>query len=265
MINISLGNLKNIAYKSVCNVLSYFPNKTLNAVVSCPYESGSQPIKKEIRFQSNAKAVTCDKPYEQQMKFDGKTPANGTNKINQALSVIAPFTNDKNYRNTDNYKNAINQFAVENNPRYKQVIDAKGNVIKTYCNIFVWDVTKAMNAEIPHWVDKNNMPTTDNNGSEMNANRTFDWLQNHGSKHGWNKVTKEEAQALANKGKPVVSTWKNPNPKASGHIAMVVPNDVPDQKDIMIAQAGATNYNSTTLSKGFGNNKVNQVEFFAHD
>ena len=58
-----------------------------------------------------------------------------------------PLTNEVGNRSMDNYQAVLNEFGVETNPRYLQ---RNGN---TYCNIFVWDATKAMGAEIPHWVN----------------------------------------------------------------------------------------------------------------
>ena len=61
------------------------------------------------------------------------------------------------------YNNVINQFAVQYNPRYGEVY-VDGVLKKTNCNIFVWDVTSAMGALIPHWVDANGWPAADYQG-----------------------------------------------------------------------------------------------------
>ena len=43
----------------------------------------------------------------------------------------------------------------------------------------VWDVTKAMGAEIPHWVDNNGNRVGVGQGRELSANGTADWLRQH--------------------------------------------------------------------------------------
>ncbi|NPV90054.1 MAG: hypothetical protein HPY50_04670 [Firmicutes bacterium] len=67
---------------------------------------------------------------------------------NEAHKPLQPkFTSDENLRSPYAYDMIIDQFKVADNPRYKR---RNGN---TYCNIFAWDVTNAMGAEIPYWVD----------------------------------------------------------------------------------------------------------------
>jgi len=79
------------------------------------------------------------------------------------------------------YDAVIDQFVVEKNPRYRRDQQGKG---ETYCNIFVWDVTRAMGAEIPHWVDQENNPTVLGKGIELDANAVIQWLQNRGKNQG---------------------------------------------------------------------------------
>ena len=94
----------------------------------------------------------------------------------------------------------INQFAAGNNPRYAH---QNGS---TYCNIFAWDVTRAMGAEIPHWVDASGNPTV-LKGNELNANAVNEWLHQHGARFGWRKTTLSDAVDQANQGCPVVASW----------------------------------------------------------
>ncbi len=185
--------------------------------------------------------------------YDGSRPAPGTTNTDAWIPVDAPVKGDPAHRSAADYNNVINQFAVGSNPRYTP---RGGN---TYCNIFVWDVTRAMGAEIPHWVDANGAPTRVGGGRELNANATSDWLHQHGAQHGWRKVSAAEAQRLANEGHPAVASWKNPG--GIGHIAMVRPGEI-NANGPTIAQAGARNINNTHVRNTFGNAPV---EYWVND
>lgn len=191
--------------------------------------------------------------------YDGKTPAEGTVVLNQAHLVNPPLTSTSSNRDSRLYGEVLDQFAVAHNPRYMRTPD------KTYCNIFVWDATRAMGAEIPHWVDNNgnSVPVASPEGRELNANSTVQWLENHGQSNGWRAVTAEEAQAMANQGKPTVATWKNPNPAEAGHVAMVRPGEYDSGLGPNIAQAGGNNFNEGHVIKdGFKNRPV---VYYVHD
>ena len=59
---------------------------------------------------------------------------------------FASITSSAGSRSAAQYRKVIDQFNVESNKRY-----TPGE--NTYCNIFIWDVTRAMNAEIPHYIN----------------------------------------------------------------------------------------------------------------
>jgi hypothetical protein len=141
---------------------------------------------------------------------------------NAAMPVDAPIKGDPANRNRAKYDQVLNQFGVESNPRYR-IRDSNGDGRNdTFCNIFVSDVTKAMGAPIPHWVDSKGNPSAPGRpNSELNANATVGWMNQHGAKHGWRKVSPAEAQQLANQGHPAAVLWKNP--RGIGHVAMVRP------------------------------------------
>ncbi|QUV80208.1 MULTISPECIES: LysM peptidoglycan-binding domain-containing protein [Chloracidobacterium] len=195
--------------------------------------------------------------------YDGTRPAPGTTNTNAARPIDAPLKGDPNHRTPETYNNVINQFAVAHNPRYA-IRDSSGDGIKdTFCNIFVWDVTRAMGAEIPHWVDKRTgQPTTVYNYSqsrELDANATMDWLRQHGAQHGWRRVSAEEAQRLANEGHPTMVGWKNPG--GIGHVAIVRPGNI-NERGPAIAQAGSTNVNYAHVRDTFGSRPV---EYWVND
>lgn len=130
----------------------------------------------------------------------------------------------------------INQFAVGDNPRYAR---RNGN---TYCNIYAWDVTRAMGAELPHWRRHDGTPAEpfERGAYEMNANGTARWLNEHGEQYGWRQVSAAEAQAHANRGGPAVAIRENPG--GIGHVAVVRPGEMTDRGPC-IAQAGSRNFN----------------------
>jgi LysM repeat protein len=174
--------------------------------------------------------------------FDGSRPAHGVTNTRAWEPVHAPVQSNSSNRSRGRYDDVLNQFAVGVNLRYAR---RDGN---TYCNIFVWDVTKAMGAEIPHWV----------NGNELDANGANSWLRNHGAAHGWVRVTASEAQASANHGKPAVASWNNPG--GIGHIAMVRPGEI-NGNGPASAQAGGHNFNRGHIANGFGSR---QPSYWVH-
>lgn len=119
-------------------------------------------------------------------------------------------------------------------PRYKR--DAN-----TYCNIFVWDVTRNARCEVPHWV----VPHTDLAGEvggknvELDANAQIDWLSRN-----WVEQDRNAAFASAEAGYLVVVTWRSP-PGGIGHVAVLLPEGT-------IAQAGAHNFVGAPIGSGFG-------------
>lgn len=199
----------------------------------------------------------------------------------RGLPVKASITNNVGERSPEAYNSVIQQFDVENNPRYKA-----GNG-KTWCNIFAWDVTSAMGAEIPHWVNEKGEPSYRGakGAYEMNANLTAKWLKEHGEAYGWEEVTAKEAQEAAERGEVAVAIWYN-NSKvikdangsrktifddknhwthdwgASGHIAIVRPKDpgstIKSLDGVYIAQAGSSNFSYHIVEKGFTDNKRSQ-------
>ncbi len=169
-------------------------------------------------------------------------------------------------RNPSLYRQVLDQFNVESNKRYAVNKNGKND---TYCNIYLWDVTKAMGAEIPHYTNPNTgepMHPPNNKGAiSMNANRINDWLNKHGTTYGWKKVSAEEAQKYANMGMPAVTSWKNPS--GHGHVQMVAPskNGTYDPvKGVAIAQAGRSLINDGHINQVYGSNTLKKVEYFVH-
>jgi hypothetical protein len=177
------------------------------------------------------------------------------------------ITSNTANRSPETLRRVIDQFDVENSERYRPY--RRGG--DTYCNIFVWDVTSALGAEIPHYVNAvSDAPEYYPNikgARELGANATYDWLLENGRAYGWREVSPEEAQARANDGQPVVTAWKNPS-GASGHVQIVCPsqNGAYDKiRGVTVAQAGSVLSDYTYISSIFGNSKLAQVKYFAHE
>ena len=205
-------------------------------------------------FQNMVKEIESYKS-----EYDGRKPAEGTSSQTPAHPVNAPVKGMDGVRDPDLYDAVINQFAVENNPRYTPGYQGRG---ETYCNIFVWDVTRSMNAEIPHWVNRQDgSPADVGKGSELDANGVVSWLASSGPTYGWTCVSAEDAQDYANKGFPtVVGMQKRP----IGHVAIVRPGKSTPQGGPSIAQAGGKNRNNISVADGFGTWPDDDIRFYVY-
>jgi hypothetical protein len=165
--------------------------------------------------------------------------------------VNAPVRGDPRARNRATYNKVIDQFAVEINPRYASYNG------ETYCNVFVWDVTRAMGAEIPHIVVENGEPEFGCQSMWLGANGMNQWLNECGPRHSWHERSIEEIQSLANLGHPAVATiYCEP----VGHIGVVRPGEMLNGPTL--AQAGTYNFNYAHIYDCF---PVKGTQFFAND
>jgi len=173
------------------------------------------------------------------------------------------ITSDRGDRSPELYRAVIDQFSVETSERYRPFRNGS-----TYCNIFVWDVTRAMSAEIPHYTDPDTGAPRfypDIRGARsMGAIATCEWLSTHGPQYGWREVDAETAQMHANRGRPAITSAGS-----LGHVQMVVPSQdggFDPIRGVTIAQAGRTNTNFTHISSIYGGNALaNQVRYWIHD
>ncbi len=170
----------------------------------------------------------------------------------QWLEITPHKTNAEGHRSADAYNEVLADLDVANRKRYTP---SNGS---TWCNIYVWDATKAMGCEIPHYYDpKTGAALTreyclKNPGSyyEMSATRMTSWLANYGAKNGWIECDEATAIAMANKGMPTVAAATTTN-----HVAMVTPQRA-GETGVMISQAGARNFEHGSIKNGFGNYPV---------
>lgn len=134
------------------------------------------------------------------------------------------------------------QFQVETAARY-----ARDD--HTFCNIYLWDFTRAAGCEVPHWVFPDGTPATPYQARvdsknvteaahELNANDVTKWLAEQGAANGWRVVTEHEAQAIADNGGVAIFAWANPT-GGPGHVGALRPSN--GRPGTWYAQAGGTN------------------------
>ena len=150
----------------------------------------------------------------------------------------------------DVYLDVVNHFNVDGEENWRYKATSK----YTYCNIFVGDVTRAMDVPLPRWLD----------GEKTQADTLYDWLldENLGNALGWEVVRPEEAQEWANKGYPVVAAAQNPN--GPGHISVVIPGEGEVVDGIFYpnsAQAGRENFVGKSTYEGFHHLTKNPTYF----
>ena len=175
-------------------------------------------------------------------------------------AVVPRYRNAVGNRDPETYEQVLDQFAVESNRRYRKDRAGRG---ETYCNIFVWDVTRAMGAEIPHWVNVEGTRTRVHRGLETTANDAIGWLRLHGAATGWHEVDAVNAQRYANHGSPTVAALHLP--EGIGHLAMVRPGSL-DEHGPYLTQAGERNSCAIRAAEAFGAAwSAGAVTFFVHD
>ena len=194
------------------------------------------------------------------------------------------YTSNKNNRSPELYLKVLRQFDVANNVRYEKRVIAsingrqleipysewvfmKNNLksankfkyirTNTYCNIYMWDVTKAMGVEIPHYMKQNS------NTVELNANMIAQWLNSSGERYGWKEVGFNEAIARANQGYPTVLAAYRPG--KIGHVAMVSPNVSGDINTMYVAEAGGTNSDYAKVNLDWYERSGYIVKFYTND
>ncbi|MCL9662209.1 hypothetical protein L2089_16055, partial [Paenibacillus hunanensis] len=72
------------------------------------------------------------------------------------------------------------------------------------------------------------------------------------------------AQQRANSGYPTIGIRKE---SGHGHVVVVRPkgSGASQLRDVQVAQAGSTNYNSTTINWSWNRTDLQEVKFYTHD
>ena len=127
----------------------------------------------------------------------------------------------------------VNSLHVETAEVYRPGHIAAGT---TWCNRFVSDVTTLLGCAVPF----------------RQANQQLEYLAGvEGAADGWRELVGPTRHIVAidqaERGFPTLAVWSNPS--GHGHIAVLVPGP---RGKMFIAQAGAHNFSSGAVSRGFG-------------
>lgn len=120
------------------------------------------------------------------------------------------------------------------------------NHLGTFCNRYVHDCCLVLGVPLPR-----------ENGWAMLANVMIDYMAQ--SNQGWQKMVWQDAVSNALYGRPTVVGLSVPF--GHGHVAIVLPAQAYNEKDILVAQAGATNFYGRSIGRGFGSRLENVVYF----
>lgn len=188
------------------------------------------------------KIATDAVPALPTQKFDGKTVPDALKGRDVWKAVQAPVVSREGKRSRALYEQVVKQFGITVNPRYDD--DAPG---KPRGHIFVWDVSRAMGCEIPHFVG----------AKELTLAQTCDWVRHEGPMRGWRRVS--DLWETLETGKMVVAIPKQPTVK---QIAVVAPQDrSPDGKP-RLSGACLIRSEAGGFREMFG---VMALEYFWHD
>jgi hypothetical protein len=174
--------------------------------------------------------------------YDGKTPAKGVSSRDLWKGINAPLQSREGRRSAKLYQLVIDQFAVGNNPRY----EPDGDKLRTH--IFIWDVTKAMNIEVPHFVG----------ARELSAGQTCHWVRTEGPSRGWFKADPFRALEAANEGMPVLAM---PRDIKLNLMAVVRPGEMGQDRRPLLSAAARQRGNDLLTMDALG---VMAVEYFYH-
>lgn len=190
--------------------------------------------------------------------------------------VNAPIQNMPGRRSANDYANVIDQFEVDA-PEFSGRYAAGGSdLADTRCNIFAGDVMRAMGVPLP---TKGNLGRGQGSDSAVYTdpmtaqaallndyfNKRINWVtsaDDPGIESEWTEVDASTPEGLlqlvqhVNTGKPALVS-------DAGHIAVIRPNQpaVTRWEDLIIAQAGASNFLSGALEEHF----FGTPQFFIHD
>jgi hypothetical protein len=176
-------------------------------------------------------------------KFDGDAAPQELQGRDVWKAVQAPVQSREGKRSRELLEQVIRQFAVATNPRYGE--DAPG---RPRSHIFVWDVSRAMGCEIPHFVG----------AKELTLAQTCDWLRHEGPMRGWKRVNEFEVLDAVDQGQLVVALPKEIKVKA---LAVVAPQSAPTDGKPRLTGACVKRGAGLTAMDCFG---VRLLEYFTH-
>jgi hypothetical protein len=184
-----------------------------------------------------------DEPTTIGEEYDGIRPAKEVVSKDLWKAINAPVQSRSGRRTPQLYKLVIDQFAVGHNPRYEPEAPDKPKA-----HIFVWDVTRAMNCEVPHFVGP----------KELTLAQTVDWLRHEGPMRGWRRVDATDAVAAVSQGQVVIALPKDIKIKLMG---VCRPKETTPDGKPKLAAAAKGRGNSLASFIAFG---TDAIEYFVH-
>ena len=175
---------------------------------------------------------------------DGQTAAKELMSTDTWKATNPPLQSKPGRRSSATYAKVIDQFAVGNNPRYAS--DAQG---RTRMHVFVWDVTRAMNCEVPHFLG----------GRELTIGQTVDWLRFDGPTRGWKRANAAQAAEAADRGEPTIALPRDGKVKL---LAIARPGGLDADGLPRVAAAIADSGNDLSAIEAL---KTRLIDYFTHD
>ncbi|MBK7858321.1 MAG: hypothetical protein IPJ65_06800 [Archangiaceae bacterium] len=175
--------------------------------------------------------------------FDGRAPAPELTGRDLFKTVQAPVQSREGRRSGPLLQQVLNQFAVEHNPRYAPDGPGKGRG-----HIFVWDVSRAMSCEVPHFIGM----------KELNLAQTVDWIRHEAPSRGWQRASARDAVLAAGEGALVLALPKEVRVK---FVAVVLPMAADGDGRPRVCGSGAMTGANLSVSEAFG---VYAAEYIVH-
>jgi len=223
--------------------------KHQKTLLGSQFADSSAERRRNSLLATSMPAVSNGPPHEDEatsvaQKFDGKTVPEILQGRDLWKAVQAPLQSREGRRSKELYEMVVKQFGVTVNPRYDD--DAPG---KMRGHIFVWDLSRAMNCEIPHFVGP----------KELTLAQTCDWLRHEGPMRGWKRVTEGEIIERANEGKLVIAL---PRETRTKYLGVVMPQPPPTDNSPRLTGIGLRRESGAHPRDMFG---AKAVDCFFHE
>ncbi|MFT3707413.1 MAG: hypothetical protein QM817_07065 [Archangium sp.] len=175
-------------------------------------------------------------------QFDGKTVPDALKARDVWKALQAAVTSRPGKRSKELLLAVVNQFGMMVNPRYDEDAPGKGRG-----HIFVWDVSRAMECEIPHFAG----------AKELSLAQTCDWVRHEGPMRGWKRAG--DPFEIAAAGCLVIALPRDARTK---FIALVLPQEYPSDNSPLLYGIGLKRDVAVHPRDMFG---AKAVDCFYHD
>jgi hypothetical protein len=201
-----------------------------------------EPTHVDVRLGQRLRAE-LDEPRGQSRAYDGATPAEEVTATESWKAVAAPVQSRPGRRSPALYANVIDQFAPAANPRYAP--DPGG---RSRAHVFVWDLSRAMGCEVPHFVK----------GRELSLLETVDFVRREAPLRGWRRLDAAGAVAAADRGEPVLAVPRDPRQRL---VAVVRPGGPGPDGQPRVASANLSRSNDLSAAVAL----ARVCEYFGHE